>query len=266
VSAGAIGYSYPMPVTRVEPAAWSWAKTAIGFRPEFLDFSRGIRVGNLEPHERITRILKGALETRYRQEFVTERWGRGVYWQWIGFLNRANRSAKPLSSAISFGCSKFYVSMDTEERRFTCGMQVERGYVRASREQRDVKLRSDWDWHRLVAGLTPRADLYRELKRLASEEQFEVSLGSWSDARVFGGGAAAEEEHSPSKVRNLPGPSRLRSVVEQAPANEWCGAQVYFPLSESDVLSMTGVDLIETLMAVFEEVRPAMNACMQVGV
>ncbi len=48
---------------------------AIGFRPEFLDFRRGIRVGNLEETERITRILKLALEARYQQPFVTERWG-----------------------------------------------------------------------------------------------------------------------------------------------------------------------------------------------
>ena len=33
----------------------------IGFRPEYLDFDRGIHVGNLEEHERITRILKLAL-------------------------------------------------------------------------------------------------------------------------------------------------------------------------------------------------------------
>ena len=68
-----------------------------GFRPEYLDFEHGIRVGNLEEHERITRILKLALEARYAQPFVTERWGRGVFWQWIGFLARANRTAKPLS-------------------------------------------------------------------------------------------------------------------------------------------------------------------------
>jgi hypothetical protein len=34
---------------------------AIGFSPEFLDFRRGIHVGNLEENERITRILKLAL-------------------------------------------------------------------------------------------------------------------------------------------------------------------------------------------------------------
>ena len=39
-------------------------KAAIGFRPEFLDFQRGIRVGNLEDHERITRLLKLEVEAR----------------------------------------------------------------------------------------------------------------------------------------------------------------------------------------------------------
>jgi hypothetical protein len=231
---------------------WSWAKTAIGFRPEYLDFARGIRVGNLEPHERITRILKAGLEARYGQEFVTERWGRGVFWQWIGFLNRPNRSAKPKSSHVSFGCSKFFVTVDTEERRFKCGMQVERGYMRAPREMRGCQLRSDWDWQRLVAALTPRGLLMRELKRLVADE-FEIQAGSWSDANVF-------------REATLPGASRLRGILEDAPAREWCGFQIYFPLDEHDVQSMNGTDLIDTMMAVFDEVRPAMNACMQVTI
>jgi hypothetical protein len=42
--------------------------------------------------------------------------------------------------------------------------------------------------------------------------------------------------------------------------------QVYFPFVEGDVSAMSGLDLIEAMMAVFEEVRPAMNACMQVPV
>jgi hypothetical protein len=255
-----------MAVTRAGTVAWPFAKAAIGFRPEYLDFSRGIRVGNLELHERITRILKGALEAEYGQEFVTERWGRGVFWQWIGFLTRANRSAKPLSSSVSFGCSKFFVAMDTDERRFTCGLQVERGYVRASRDERAFQLRSDWDWHRFVEGLRARSGLYRELKRLADEEQFEVRLGSWADPHVFGGEPASADPRRASTTRSLVGASRLRALAEQAPAREWCGVQVYFPLSESDVRAMNGVDLIEAIMAVFEEVRPAMNACMQVPI
>ena len=75
---------------------------ACAFRPEFLDFQRGIHVGNLHDDERITQILKLALEARYGQPFVTERWGRGVYWKWIGYLPRANRLAKPISSDVSF--------------------------------------------------------------------------------------------------------------------------------------------------------------------
>src|SRR5579884_1804563 len=130
-------------------------KAAIGFRPEYLDFRRGIRVGNLEDHERITRILKLELEARYGEAFVTERYGRGVYWQWIGYLPRANRLAKPLSSHVSFGCAKLFVMIDTEDKLFKCGLQVERGRIEPTDRSSDYSLRSDWDWHRLVKGLKP---------------------------------------------------------------------------------------------------------------
>src|SRR5713226_9153012 len=152
---------------------------AIGFRPEYLDFQRGIRIGNLEDHERITRILKLALESRCRQPFVTERWGRGVYWQWIGYLPRANREAKPLSAGVRFGCSKFFLMIDTAERLFKCGMQVERGYVRAPRESRQCELRRDWDWHRLLRALRPGGPLESEIKRLVLREGFRIHAGSW---------------------------------------------------------------------------------------
>jgi hypothetical protein len=61
---------------------------------------RGIRVGHLEDNERITRLLKIALEHKHQQSFVTERYGRGMYWQRIGFLSRANRAAK--STGVDF--------------------------------------------------------------------------------------------------------------------------------------------------------------------
>ncbi|MBE3098757.1 MAG: hypothetical protein IMZ44_16705 [Planctomycetes bacterium] len=227
---------------------WSWARTAIGFKPEYLDFRRGIHVGNLEPHERLTRILKSALETRYREPFVTERWGRGVFWQWIGFLPRANRAAMPLSSGVSFGCSKFFVEVDTGDQRFKCGLQIERGYLRAPAESRACRLRPDWDWNRLIKGLTPRSTLLRELKRLAGEG-FEVHAGSWSTPSVFTKGT-------------LPGATRLRSVLGHATATEWCGLQVYYALDEPAVQASSGVDLIDTMLAVFDEVTPAMNQCM----
>jgi len=102
-------------------------RTAIGFQPEYLDFEKGIHVGNLNENQRITRILKLALEARFQEPFVTERFGRGVFWQWIGFLPRANRTAKPISSKVSFGCSKFFLTID--EQLFKCGFSVERGMI-----------------------------------------------------------------------------------------------------------------------------------------
>jgi len=225
---------------------------AIGFRPEFLDFRRGIRVGNLEDHERITRILKLELEGRYGQAFVTERWGRGVYWQWIGYLPRANRAAKPISSHVSFGCSKFFLSVDTDEQLFKCGFQVERGYVKAPRAYPGCRLRPDWDWHRLIAALKPQGALERELKLLVRREGFMLRVGSWElDPVVF-------------SRANLPSALELRRYLRAAPQAHWAGLQVYYPMREQDVKSSTGADLVDSMLAVFREVTPAMNLCMQV--
>jgi hypothetical protein len=227
-------------------------KVAIGFRPEFLDFRRGIRVGNLEDHERITRILKLALEARYGEPFVTERWGRGVFWQWIGYLPRANRAAKPLSSHVSFGCAKFFLAVETGEQLFKCGLQVERGYLKASAEHRDYKLGPDWDWHRLVKALKAGSTMERELRRLVLREGFALRAGSWeTDPLRF------------SKA-DFPDLGKLRRCLQTAPGNHWAGFQLYYPMSESEVRSSTGVDLVESILAVFSEVTRAMNLCMQV--
>ena len=225
---------------------------AIAFRPEYLDFRRGIHVGNLEDNERITRILKLELESRYAQPFVTERWGRGVYWQWIGYLPRANREAMPLSSKVSFGCSKFFISVDTEEKLFKCGMQVERGYVKAPRDYRECQLQSDWDWHRLLGALRPRSPMERELKRLVMREGFMLRGGSW-ETEVQGLGR-----------ESLPSMMKLRGLLEAAPAAHWAGFQVYYPMTESEVQASTGLDLVESMLAVFREVTPVMNLCMDV--
>ncbi len=225
---------------------------AIGFRPEYLDFQRGIHVGNLEENERITRILKLALEARYRQPFVTERWGRGVYWQWIGYLPRANRAAKPLSSHVSFGCAKFFLSVDTDEKVFKCGLQIERGYVRAPRTFGQGRLQSDWDWHRLLKSIRPRSSMERELKRLVLREGFQIWGGSY------------EEESETFAKENFPSMPKLRKTVLDAPGNRWAGFQLYYPMTEEEVRGSTGVDLVESMLAVFGEVTPAMNLCMQI--
>ena len=225
---------------------------AIGFRPEFLDFRRGIRVGNLEDNERITRILKLALEAYYRQPFVTERWGRGVYWRWIGFLPRANREAKPVSRHVSFGCAKFFILVDPDERVFECGMQVERGYVKAPRDRRECELREDWDWHRLLASLKPQSPMERELKRLVRREGFLLYGGSW------------EAEAATFSKTNFPRMAKLRQILLAAPKNHWAGFQLYYSMTEDEVRGSTGLDLVEAMLAVFREVTPALNLCMQI--
>jgi hypothetical protein len=228
------------------------APAAVAFRPDYLDFRRGIHVGNLEDNERITRILKLALESRYAQPFVTERWGRGVYWQWIGYLPRANREAMPQSSHVSFGCSKFFISVDTEEKLFKCGMQVERGYVKAPRDYRECQLQSDWDWHRLLRSLQPRSPMESELKRLLLREGFMLHGGSW------------ESEPAYFTRENFPSMRKLRTLLTAAPAAHWAGFQLYYPMSEEEVRASTGLDLVESMLAVFGEVTAAMNLCMMV--
>jgi hypothetical protein len=221
---------------------------AIGFRPEFLDFERGIRVGNLEENERITRILKLALEARYGQPFVTERYGRGVFWQWIGYLNKANRAAKPISNGVSFGCSKFFLSVDREEALFKCGLQVERGFVTAPRDA-DFRLCEDWDWHRLLDALKPRGALDRELKRLLADG-FRLHAGAWERPAYF------------SKA-DYPGAAKLRALLAAAPKNRWAGFQIFYPMSKDEVTGASGADLVDSMLAVFGEVTASMNLCVQ---
>lgn len=223
----------------------------IGFRPEFLDFRRGIRVGNLEPHERITRILKLLLESKFQQPFVTDRWGRGVYWQWICFLSKANRQAKPRSHHVNFGCSKLFIMVDRDDQVFKCGLQVERGYLKPPREYRACQLQEDWDWHRLIGSLRPGGLVERELKRLVVREGFHLHAGSWE---------------APERIsrENFQGAAELRRSLERAPANDWSGFQVFYPMAEDEVGASTGLELVESMLAIFDEVLPVMNACMQV--
>jgi hypothetical protein len=227
-------------------------RSVIGFRPEFLDFKRGIRVGNLEDNERITRLLKLELEYRYQQDFVTERWGRGVYWIWIGLLPRANRSAMPISSNVSFGCSKYFIMVDSDERLFKCGLQIERGYIKAPKENRSCELRADWDWNRLLAALRPGSLMEREIKRLVAREGFTLHAGGWE--------AGAKDYTRAS----LPGIAAIRRILANAPSGGWAGFQLYYPMKEQEVQSSSGVDLVESMLAVFNEVTPVMNLCMNI--
>jgi hypothetical protein len=229
----------------------AFPRAAIGFLPEYLDFQRGIRVGNLEDNQRITRILKLAIEEMYNESFVTERFGRGVFWQWIGFLPRSNRAAKPVSSNVSFGCSKFFLTLDTEDRVFKCGFSVERGFVQAPPDNKQTELKPDWDWYRLIKAMKPASPMEKELRRLVVREGFGIEAGNWEDRKVLPKG-------------KLPEMAKLRKILQSSEVDSWAGFQVYYPMPEDEVRESSGVDLVESMLAVFREVTPAMNLCMQI--
>jgi hypothetical protein len=63
---------------------------------------------------------------------------------------------------------------------------------------------------------------------------------------------------------NWPSLSKLRQILEAAPPDQWAGFQAYYAMSESEVSSSTGVDLVDSMLAVFSEVTPAMNLSMQI--
>ncbi|MBI4444860.1 MAG: hypothetical protein HY645_03025 [Acidobacteria bacterium] len=228
----------------------AWPRASGAFQTEFIDFNRGIRVGRLEANQRITQILKTALEARYSEPFVIDRWGRGVFWQWICFVPRSNRMVKKISSGANFSSSKFFIGLDKEERCFQSGLQVERGFIEAPKEYPYCQLRGDWDWHRLLRGLKTDASFHVLLQRLVKQEGFCIRAGGWEKLKRF------SRNHSFS----------ARQLVSAlcAPPQEWGCFQLYFPVSESEVRTCSGWEMVEAILAVFQEVLPVMNRCMEV--
>ncbi len=226
--------------------------TGEAYRAEWIDFERGLRIGRLEPHERITQILKHHLEQSYGTRFITDRWGRGMFWQWICWLPTANRAAKPLSSDVNFGCAKLFVTVDVKRRVFKSGLQVERGYARGPAPYPGCLLRKDWDWHRLVSQCRKGSDLDGILGQLIHRDGFAAELGDWEANAVF-------------TAANFRSADQLARIMARTPPREWVGFQLYYPLPETDVRSCTGPELMRAVKGVFDEVIPAMNACMQIA-
>jgi hypothetical protein len=235
-----------LPLAKNETAAGE-LPTGEAFRREWIDFEHGIRVGNLEPHERITQILKFRLESRHRTPFVIDRWGRGVYWQWICWLPQANREAKPISHGVNFGCAKLFISVEQEKKIFKAGLQIERGYAQGPEPYPGCLLKPDWDWHRLVKFSKP---LDAELRRLILREGFVAEVGEWENNAVF-------------TKRNFKSSRQIRATLKGWPCREWVGFQLYYPLPAREVRACTGYEIVQSIGGVFAEVTPAMNACMQ---
>jgi len=240
-----------LPLTKATDAGGAELPTGEAFRPEWIDFERGIRVGNLEPHERITQIVKFQLESRHRTPFVTDRWGRGVFWQWICWLPRANRIAKPFSHDVNFSCAKFFISVDQGGKIFKSGLQIERGYVIGPEPYPGCLLKEDWDWHRLMKQCASGTALDDELRRLLKREGFVVEVGDFESNAIF-------------TAKNFRSARQIREVARPYPKNEWVGFQLYYPMPAREVRAGSGLDLVQAICGVFAEVTPSMNLCMSV--
>jgi hypothetical protein len=222
------------------------------FKREFLDFERGIRMGNLEPHERITQIIKYHLVNRYGQDFIIDKWGRGAYWQWICWIVRANRDSKPLSGGLSFSCAKFFISLDRDGRQLQSGLQIERATVRrASGPADDVCLADDWDFHRLVKGLTRGTPLEAELRRLLTVEGFTAHVGG------------THSGESTFRGRRWGGVAAIRRACRTIPDDAWGWFQLYYRIPEKELDEMSGSEIVAAILAIFDEVTGAMNVVMQ---
>jgi len=126
--------------------------------------------------------------------------GRGVYWQWIGYLPRPI-DGQAISSDVSFGCSKFFLTVDTGSSSSSAvagGTRLREGPP----ESRYCQLRADWDWHRLIQALKPGSAMERELERLVLHEGFMLhaavggAAGILRARRVSGRSEAAESARS----------------------------------------------------------------------
>jgi hypothetical protein len=87
-----------------------------GFRPEFLDFRRGIRVGNLEDNERITRILKLALGPLREPSSRAIRWRTGIG----SYVTRSNRGEAAVVTR-QLRLLKFFLAVEPEQCLLVAG-------------------------------------------------------------------------------------------------------------------------------------------------
>ena len=216
------------------------------FQNSFVDFDHGIRVGHLDPEARITQIMKAILIERHGIDMVCDRWGRGIYWQWICWVPKPNRAAKPASSNFNFASAKFFVSVDREERAFQTGMQIERAPKVASRDPSAVLLDKDWDWHVLLKSLAEQP-FARGVQRLL-REGFKVRVGAFSSLFQY-------------NSKNWDAAECRRRAGRFSP-HEWGGFQLFWSMNEKEVRQASGPEIVQAAAAVFDEVSPIMNRCM----
>jgi hypothetical protein len=174
-----------------------------------------------------------------------------VYWQWICWVPRANRAAKPVSNDVNFGCAKLYISQERTKHLFQCGLAIERGIPAGSPSIPSILTKPDWDWHRLMKQCAAGTELEKELRRLIVREGFSASILSSKGPVTF-------------TKATFSSATQIRDAARKAPRDAWAGLDVFYPMTEQEVRAGTGYDLVQGIMGAFAEVVPLMNLCMQV--
>lgn len=156
-----------------------------------------------------------------------------------------------MSNKVNFGCAKLFISVDGDRGVFKSGLQVERGYASGPGARQPWGLRDDFDWHRLMKQCRAGTVFDRELRRLVKREGFV--------AAVIG-----EQASGGLAEQNVTSAAEARAALQKCALNRWTGFQFYYPMPEKEVRACTGYELIQSVAGVFDEVIPAMNACMDV--
>lgn len=219
------------------------------FKTQWIDFKKGIRVGHLEEDQRITQILKKCLFKVFNEDFLVDHWGRGLFWSYIWFCPRANLKAKNFKGPGQFPSAKYFIGIDSDRSLFVSGLYVESGYNKS--EEPRYQRNSDWDWNRFVAKLKKDSTFQKEIQRLIFEESFELVIGFEENLKIF-------------NRENFKDVKSICNEIEKRLKEDWVVVQIYYPLSEKEVKSMKGSELIQATMGIWSESSNLMNACLQI--
>ncbi len=125
-------------------------------------------------------------------------------------------------------------------------MQIERAPRRGAAEEGEITLEKDWDWHVLLREL--RGEKLRRILARLLREGFRIRGGAFEalveyDRRTWDAGLCRR---------------RLQRFAPRA----WGGFQLFWPMTEREVRATSGPELVDAMMAVFDEVAPALDPCL----
>ncbi|MDP3981306.1 MAG: hypothetical protein Q8Q33_07840, partial [Chlamydiota bacterium] len=189
------------------------------FQPSFIDFKKGIRVGHLDENARLSRILKNALHEIFGEVFLVDRWGRGVYWEYIWFTPQRSWKKKNIKGRGHFESAKFFVGLDSKLKEFRAGIHIESGYTRSVEEPR-YQRNDQWDWNRMMKTLKGNTHLHAILKQLINEEQFRLQIGFSEDRSIYD---------------CWDGPKNILKEIQKRLCENWVVVQFFHAYSKQDL-------------------------------